>query len=467
MIFGRGASIVVSLGFHASNFNWKLIFKCLAVTTFILWDPFGFSEATNRYAQSIISRVYAPTYDRLGQDHVSAVVISDEAAERLGGYPLRFDVHAKALRRIMCLDPAAVLIDLNFRSTRGDTDGISALAEALSYRQGPSGCGPASPEALKGDTVAPVLLAIVRNDTAQCRSILDSGKAECAAMSPFQSILDLVRPVDVTHLLTDNQLYELVTKSDAGPSASPAVMMAQALCRRSPGISAFCADGTSQFEAPLLVRWGEYVSPLSASRLSPGTCGPASNAVTSGERWSSAAMSLFKDFVWRDFDTPVQPCLYTDQASVSDFMALDVNSNPYLAQLIKNRIVIYGADITALPDRFISPVHGSVPGLFVHAMATDNLLTQGRDYWHPAPTVAGFDSATFLEIFFTIAVLFVATLCTTWWSLIAATGAIALLIFIVALAWTSLLAFAPLNFALVFIVGLVNLILDGPNEASK
>jgi CHASE2 domain-containing sensor protein len=39
--------------------------------------------------------------------------------------------------------------------------------------------------------------------------------------------------------------------------------------------------------------------------------------------------------------------------------------------------VLIGADILGSGDRIESPVHGQVPGVYLHAMALDNLLTFG------------------------------------------------------------------------------------------
>lgn len=452
--------------FLALKKHVKLILKCVAAVLGIYLNPFGIDDVTDLHAQAIITRFYAPFYDSVGQGHVTAVVISDDAAERLGGYPLSFDVHAKALRRILCLDPAAVFIDLNFRSTRGDNDGIAAMAEALTYRQGQDGCSPASAEALAGDAIAPVFLGIVRNDATQCRSILDAGDAGCEAMAPFKAILDVVRPADVTNILTDQQLYHLSSPTASmDASVSPALGLARALCKRNGMASGFCMEDASRFENPLLIRWGQYVSPSSAPKVDADPCGATRTSTTGIDHWGAAMKSLYLDF--RGLDEPVQPCLYTDQTSISSLMKLDVNSDPQLRTFIKDRIVIYGADITALPDRFISPVHGSVPGLFVHAMATDNLITQGENYWRPAPSFAGLSSTTFFEILFVVGSLFLATRCTSWMALIGATLSIALFSFIFALIWTSVLSFAPLNFVIVFVVGLINLIFDGPATADE
>ncbi|MBW8733399.1 MAG: CHASE2 domain-containing protein, partial [Asticcacaulis sp.] len=48
--------------------------------------------------------------------------------------------------------------------------------------------------------------------------------------------------------------------------------------------------------------------------------------------------------------------------------------------LLRDRLVLVGAKYNAGADWQSSPVQGNLPGVFVHAMALDNLLTRGEGY---------------------------------------------------------------------------------------
>lgn len=59
-----------------------------------------------------------------------------------------------------------------------------------------------------------------------------------------------------------------------------------------------------------------------------------------------------------------------------------------LRALFEDRVVMIGADIKGAPDLVLSPVHGQIPGVFLHAMALDNLLERNIDgYWRPMPSL--------------------------------------------------------------------------------
>jgi hypothetical protein len=451
-----------------SPFGRKFWLSLPFTALIILLDPFGLSDASGRVTQSIFNALASTLYDRTGQDRVSAVVITDDAADDLGGYPLSFDAHAQALKRILCLDPAAVFIDLNFRSVRNDPEGLARFVHDLTYRNGPDGCAPRS-EADRAKA-APVFLAVVRNERSPCPSLLDAGADGCEFMEPLQSLLTVATPLDVTGMVEHHQFYSLVGAAPGGEAApSPALALLQSLCGRGLASGEACEAPLSAFEPRLFLRWGYYRSPLMAARYPDNQCGPPS---TEPRPYLDSARNFGRIFAkaafgssWWGADT-LQRCVYTDYAPLSAFFGLDVNSNPFLRQLIKDRAVVYGANITGVPDLVTSPVHGLVPGLFAHTMAADNLLTEGRDYWKEPPGVLGLiNLATLLEIIVTL----LAIAGTTWatskkyrWYFTVSVAAAAL--FAVTVLWSYVLSYAPLNFVLMLGLTTLTQIIDGLRE---
>ena len=53
-----------------------------------------------------------------------------------------------------------------------------------------------------------------------------------------------------------------------------------------------------------------------------------------------------------------------------------------LRDILENKIVFYGADVTAAADLIRPPTHDRLPGVYMHAMAMDNLLAEGPSYLH-------------------------------------------------------------------------------------
>jgi hypothetical protein len=55
-------------------------------------------------------------------------------------------------------------------------------------------------------------------------------------------------------------------------------------------------------------------------------------------------------------------------------------SNEELNEAISGKIVLIGADLKAVGDNVFSPLHGRLPGVHVHAMALDNLISFNGQY---------------------------------------------------------------------------------------
>jgi len=76
-----------------------------------------------------------------------------------------------------------------------------------------------------------------------------------------------------------------------------------------------------------------------------------------------------------------QECFYHDAISAE----LLFNGMPerQLRFFFENKIVLVGADMPALSDNFETPIHKKLPGVFIHAMALDNLIELGpkADVW--------------------------------------------------------------------------------------
>lgn len=68
---------------------------------------------------------------------------------------------------------------------------------------------------------------------------------------------------------------------------------------------------------------------------------------------------------------PSQPTVYADFGG---------HVRQELRELVKGNVVLVGADVTMQPDRLETPVHRSLPGVFLHATAYDNLLRDGTTY---------------------------------------------------------------------------------------
>ncbi|MCY1530465.1 hypothetical protein D9M68_656530 [compost metagenome] len=88
-----------------------------------------------------------------------------------------------------------------------------------------------------------------------------------------------------------------------------------------------------------------------------------------------------------EIDRP-QPCPYTRTLYANQLR------DPRVAEVLRGKHVLPGAQIRGIPDLVASPVQGLLPGVYWHAMALDNLLVQDSGYWRSAPDSLGNVSLT-------------------------------------------------------------------------
>lgn len=88
----------------------------------------------------------------------------------------------------------------------------------------------------------------------------------------------------------------------------------------------------------------------------------------------------------------LQPCYYQNSYSASEIVNL-LNTDPQkLADILKDKLVILGANIVGIDDTVSSYTHGKVPAAYLHAMALDNLISYQKDYFiDPDPVFSLFD----------------------------------------------------------------------------
>jgi hypothetical protein len=89
------------------------------------------------------------------------------------------------------------------------------------------------------------------------------------------------------------------------------------------------------------------------------------------------------------FDTSavLSPCPYTGVVPVKAL--LGENDDPDVEKLIKDHVVFYGGSLEGAQDKNYSPVNGLIAGVFVHAMAMDNLVTYRGDPEQNVMTIGG------------------------------------------------------------------------------
>jgi CHASE2 domain-containing sensor protein len=335
--------------------RWTLLSPALAVlTVFVLtiFDPFDFESATSHQSAIVFYKLYATLYPNTFQNNITVVLLDNATlTDWEEPWPPSHRLHSEILSTILSFDPAAVLVDMFFDYPR-ESDHFDLTEIVLKSARAPVFMIAAGPPTGAPRSARPELLAM-------------AGQPDAKLTLVSAEVGDLQQPL-------------LRLDSDPKPAALAVYL---ALCSQIP--NAACPDlKTWRPRGEMEVAWGLQPTDFNCERAANA---PAPTRYVCDDLLSSLpgrlVQLLWESVVPRHWAlTNPMPIPYHSVISANDL--LDGGLRSKLTPLLKDRIVIYGADIPLEKDYVYSPVHGLIPGVFIHAMAIDNLLTFGDRFIH-------------------------------------------------------------------------------------
>lgn len=330
-------------------------------------DPFGFSTATDQRSHLVFNRIAAPFYDPQGYNHISVVLIDDDYLDQVGEtYPMSryqfLDIHAL----LTSVSPRAIFYDFHLPAGRGDEDATRLLGSEIA-------ASAANPKGLA-----------IREGTED---------------APFVWFADFGGTAE------QQEKYNLFGQVETLPVRSVNVPLGQyAPCQDLNGFASDCGAPDARVSPAL----GIYNAVC--SRLENGACSEAGMSGTMVMQWSRkpepgrsdcsadpdtflgdtvlAGRILLSGLIERGQQNPklAQTCFPFQTIRAFDLSGM---SEAALSDAFDNQVVFVGGQFGDAPDTSISPVHGQIPGVFVHATGLENLITFGNRYWRADRRVDG------------------------------------------------------------------------------
>lgn len=340
-----------------------------------LLDPFGLARASKAQSERLSARLLAPFYESDAQSQIAVVLIDDLALDRHGmAWPLRYSEYEALVRRVLAHAPRAVYLDVLLEQARSyDDSREDAVADLHAQLSAPL---------IDGRTTPPVFFGVSAPDR---RSIFSMPGGVQDVATSWQGVGgDYPLRLDPkTVYAADWRAEEPRMREDDPRYRSVALTLYEVACAElaAPG----CAQTADRLDIdaqrhPLSVQWGA-MQPTVAAGHDVSPCMRTSSP-TPGERWATMARlawrSLLSGLSERSEETGRTACAYPltvhmEQLSDSRLLRQD-DTTP---GLLENRVVLIGTHLIGLDDRVLSPVHQQIPGVFLHAMALDNLMTWG------------------------------------------------------------------------------------------
>jgi hypothetical protein len=168
--------------------------------------------------------------------------------------------------------------------------------------------------------------------------------------------------------------YPLAVETPQGVMETPALLLYREYCKSHPCAELPSDERAAMQEPPIAIQWGLNLAPEQIRIADIAHCSTSSGVILNFVKQLSQAI------FWKLGDSAQARCPYSLTLSASDLEVSTPEDRALLAQLLRDRLVLVGANITSTGDLVQSPVHGQIPGIYLHAMALDNLITLGMHY---------------------------------------------------------------------------------------
>jgi len=386
--------------FHAefrTRTGVSIVLPLLVVATFVTLfelDPFGIESASSVRSEQATLRVMSPWYRPSGL--VTAVVIDDDYIKGFAtGWPLRYADQGRLMRVLLAAKPAVLVIDLVYPRRHG--------AEGQSVKPD----NPAdllTPILKPGGTIPIVFTAMAKEGaTDLCPERLLPGDV-ADSLFDLNSMQDELRlALDAYHPNENDSRvrrayirwagcqdrYPLILGGNT-KTLTPAFAAYTVYCEKHRGHPQ-CGHAQpdlhpEDYLRPMIVRSGAFPPSTQAFAYDSETCqrlgSNAKGDVPWIERLWSTVQQLAVGVFFKDprADANKQLSLPCPAVNIVPLSTLQRASAKDMRDLLENKAVVLGAELSGIPDVVTTPVHGQVAGVVWHAMALDNLLSLGPGY---------------------------------------------------------------------------------------
>jgi CHASE2 domain-containing sensor protein len=310
-------------------------FLFLSAIGVVLFMFHGISLHLTPWSQAIVNGIVKYAYPPDGQDDTTVVLFREEnLAELAESFPVSYARHAEVLEALSVYRPRAVFVDFAFIDARSPED-QAMLGRAI--------CD------LNARGKVPVYLAAPAPSSGRDPGPpINAPLLECA--EPVNAQMDVERGVSgvLTYL------------HGSGTTAfrwTPAFAMYDARERL-----ASRPRLTPEDAQPMEIIWGNLASKLNESWM---------------HCTSEAALWHLVNILRENPLAAKRTCPHTNTISVVHLLG---PHNEGVRRAVEGKAIFYGGNFQMVGDRVISPVYDDLPGVYLHAMAYDNLVTFGSTY---------------------------------------------------------------------------------------
>ena len=347
------------------------------VVLFLAWlsNKLMIEELVKRGTAKIYAPVLSLFYKDTGQKTIAVITIDDTDLKDYGlNWPVPLDYYQRVIDTLTKRQAKAIFLDILFLDEKPEKE-LKALADAACRAT---------------DAGIPFFLASFAKASLTSNSERNLFAARTATGAPC--VIPVQASISPDALEQSQWSYPLQFTKHETPksetSQSPASVALSIYC------NVYKATCPEHAETPLALIWGSKSAPTNSEIMVDRDTATGALAPVCRGHWNwwevIPGASMLNSMVTRSNMLPVCPYNQVIPARAlkgKGFSAEELN------QAISGKIVLIGADLKAMGDNVFSPLQGRLPGVHVHAMALDNLITfngqykengefEWHEYWH-------------------------------------------------------------------------------------
>ena len=338
----------------------------------LLMNPFGISDITDQASQDAFYRVIAPTYDRhpyneRARNEIVVVLIDENAIAQMyerhaigaNEWPLLYSDHGAILERILAFDPRAVFADIYFKKERSTDGSFNRMLRRLQRAEQRHHAPVIFAGGYADEVPSPIQRKLAKVGTLSVNGWQDFGSAYPLRLPGRNQVRDTVA-------------YQLYRIACLGENPRPG-------CARP--LATNIAEGTA-----LSVRWGSAPARPVLPEYVNSRCDDTPGTLPFMVR--ETVLGMLTGLVGGVDDELRVRCPYHQTLFAHELMHIARDGSEeerrQLSAALKDRIVLLGITLEGLHDNVVSPVHGLIPSVMLHAMALDNLMVYGAGFTRAA-----------------------------------------------------------------------------------
>lgn len=311
-------------------------------------------EYASRQQAKVLAPVAGHGYGTSHRDDITVLLIDDASLDKAGiSWPAPYSYEARLLRAVGRYHPKAVFLDIFFKDSRKAADIGQLVREICALKaQGTEVYLGATKDEHSRFTLRPELEA--KADTC-FKKVALYFSPDAIDKTAWSYPVSAYGQADASGVVVNSaavEIYNDLTKTPLIPKTA---------------------------DSNLALTWGsqEAEHGIAWTDQKEGA-NPSDSYCRAYQGIREMIPGALRQYGLKHHEKPI--CVYHETLLAQDLSTNSADEEALVDKRIRDKTVMIGVALSESRDHVLSPLHGDIPGVYLHAMALDNLLTYGANY---------------------------------------------------------------------------------------